>query len=304
MARACSTLVAPMGSARWMLVAAALLFSTGGAAIKWTSLAGWQVAGGRSAVAVVALLVLLREARRFPSALQWGVGLAQAAALVLFALANKLTTSANSIFLQSTAPVWILLAAPLVLKERATRRDLVFLAAMVAGLLVVFFGEQESQATAPDPAAGNMLALLSGVAWAAAMIGLRALAARTPSDAGGAGRSNPALGALVAGNAIAAICGLAMAEMPPTVAAADVAVVLYLGLFQVGLAYLCVVRGLAKVGALEASLLLLLEPVLNPVFAWLVHGERLGTGTWIGGAILLGATACKAVVDARAARFR
>lgn len=304
MARACSTLVAPMGSARWMLVAAALLFSTGGAAIKWTSLAGWQVAGGRSAVAVVALLVLLREARRFPSALQWGVGLAQAAALVLFALANKLTTSANSIFLQSTAPVWILLAAPLVLKERATRRDLVFLAAMVAGLLVVFFGEQESQVTAPDPAAGNMLALLSGVAWAAAMIGLRALAARTPSGAEGAGGSNPALGALVAGNAIAATCGLAMAEMPSTVAAADVAVVLYLGLFQIGLAYLCVVRGLAKVGALEASLLLLLEPVLNPVFAWLVHGERLGTGTWIGGAVLLGATAGKAVVDARAARFR
>lgn len=288
-----------MSSARWMLVAAALLFSTGGAAIKWTALGGWQVAGGRSAVAVVALLVFLREARRFPTPLQWLVGAAQAGALLLFALANKLTTSANSIFLQSTAPIWILLVAPLVLKERATRRDLVFLATMVAGLSVVFFGEHERQATAPDPATGNLLALLSGFAWAAAVIGLRALASRTTDPGAGAEQHNPATGALVAGNALAAATGLAMADMPASVSAADAMVVLYLGLFQIGLAYLCVVRGLAKLGALEASLLLLLEPVLNPVFAWLVHGERLGTATWIGGALLLGATAGKAILDAR-----
>ena len=284
-------------SARWLLVAAALLFSTGGAAIKWTSLAGWQVAGGRSAVAVVALLLFLREARRWPGAMQWLVGAAQAGALVLFALANKSTTSANSIFLQSTAPIWIVLAAPFILGERARWRDLAFLLVMAAGLLVVFLGDEPAQATAPDPATGNLLACLSGVAWAGAVLGLRKLA--TSGDARGATAANPAIGALVAGNLLAAALGLAMAEVPRSVSIPDVAVVLYLGVFQIGLAYLCVVRGLARVGALEASLLLLLEPVLNPVFAFMVHGERLSESTWIGGGVLLVAMVCKAMVDAR-----
>ena len=284
-------------SARWLLVAAALLFSTGGAAIKWTDLAGWQVAGGRSAVAVVALLLFLREARSLPNATQWLVGAAQAGALVLFALANKLTTSANSIFLQSTAPIWIVLVAPFVLGERARWRDLAFLCVMAGGLFVVFLGDEPAQATAPDPRTGNLLAVLSGVAWAGAVVGLRKLAKN--GEAQGEGARNPAIGALVAGNTLAAALGLAMADAPEAVSIPDLAVVVYLGVFQIGLAYLCVVRGLARVGALEASLLLLLEPVLNPVFAFLVHGERLSNATWIGGGVLLAAMVGKAVVDAR-----
>jgi drug/metabolite transporter (DMT)-like permease len=281
-----------------MLVAAALLFSTGGAALKWTELGGWQVAAGRSAVAVVALLLFLREARCWPGRAQWLVGAAQAAALVLFALANKLTTSANSIFLQSTAPIWIVLAAPLLLKERAKWRDLAFLLVMAAGLCVVFLGEQSAQKTAPDPATGNLLASLSGVAWAGAVLGLRKLA--TSGAAQGSSATNPAIGALVAGNLLAAALGCAMADAPSSVSVADLAVVAYLGVFQIGLAYVCVVRGLARVGALEAALILLLEPVLNPVFAFLVHGERLSQATWIGGGVLLCAMAGKAMVDARA----
>lgn len=284
-------------SARWLLVAAALLFSTGGAAIKWTDLGGWQVAGGRSAIAVVALLLFLREARAWPSPAQWLVGAAQAGALVLFALANKLTTSANSIFLQSTAPIWIVLVAPVVLGERARWRDLAFLLVMASGLVVVFLGDEPAQATAPDPAKGNLLAILSGVAWAGAVVGFRKLA--TSGAARGDSVRNPAIGALVAGNTLAAALGLAMADAPASVSVPDLAVVLYLGVFQIGLAYLCVVRGLARVGALEASLLLLLEPVLNPVFAFLAHGERLSNATWIGGGVLLLAMVGKAVVDAR-----
>jgi drug/metabolite transporter (DMT)-like permease len=283
-------------SARWLLVAAALLFSTGGAAIKWTDLGGWQVAGGRSAIAVLALLLFLREARAWPSPEQWLVGAAQAGALVLFALANKLTTSANSIFLQSTAPIWIVLAAPVVLGERARGRDLAFLLVMASGLVVVFLGDEPAQATAPDPSKGNLLAILSGVAWAGAVIGFRKLA--TSGAARRDSARNPAIGALVAGNTLAAALGLAMADAPASASIADLAVVLYLGVFQIGLAYLCVVRGLARVGALEASLLLLLEPVLNPVFAFIAHGERLSNATWIGGGVLLLAMVGKAMVDA------
>jgi drug/metabolite transporter (DMT)-like permease len=136
------------------------------------------------------------------------------------------------------------------------------------------------------------------VAWAGAVLGLRRLA--TSGAAQGSSATNPAIGALVAGNLLAAALGCAMADAPSSVSVADLAVVAYLGVFQIGLAYVCVVRGVARVGALEAALILLLEPVLNPVFAFLVHGERLSQATWIGGGVLLCAMAGKAMVDARA----
>ena len=104
---------------RLFLFAAALLFSTGGAAIKACSLSSWQVAGFRSGIAAVVLYILLPGAR--PSAKPgwtwrtWLIGLAYAATMILFVLANKLTTSANAIFLQSTAPFYLLLLGPLVL---------------------------------------------------------------------------------------------------------------------------------------------------------------------------------------------
>ena len=93
--------------ARLLLVTAAVLFSTGGAAIKWTTLTAWQVAGIRSLIAAIALLVLLPDARRHWSRRNWLVGIVYAATLVLFVTANKLTTSANAIYLQTTAPLYI-----------------------------------------------------------------------------------------------------------------------------------------------------------------------------------------------------
>ena len=110
--------------ARLQLVFAALLFSTGGAAIKASTLSGWQVASFRSGVAALTLLLLVPAARR-----GWGwrpalVGVAYAATLILFVTANKLTTSANTIFLQATSPVYLLLLGPLFLKEPVRRSDL------------------------------------------------------------------------------------------------------------------------------------------------------------------------------------
>ncbi|HLS47395.1 MAG TPA: hypothetical protein VK012_02685, partial [Gemmatimonadales bacterium] len=100
-------------AARLRLVLAALLFSTGGAAIKATTLTAWQVAGFRSGVAALVLFLLLPESRRGWSWRTLLVGISYAATLLLFVLANKLTTSANTIFLQSTAPLYILILSPL-----------------------------------------------------------------------------------------------------------------------------------------------------------------------------------------------
>ncbi len=116
--------------ARLLVLAAAVLFSTGGAAIKATSLTAWQVASFRSGIAALAVLVMLRGARRVPDRATWLVGIVYAATLVFFVFANKNTTAANAIYLQGTAPLYILLAAPVLLRERVSGADLVFMAAL------------------------------------------------------------------------------------------------------------------------------------------------------------------------------
>src|SRR6185295_11695527 len=163
-------------ASRALLVAGAVLFSTGGAAIKSCSLPGLQVAGLRSGIAVLAVLLFLPGARRRIPPRAWLVGLAYAATMLLFVSANKLTTAASTIFLQSTAPLFILVLGPWLLREPIRRRDLAFLVTMAAGLAVFFLGIDRPQATAPRPFLGNSLAALSSLSWALTIVGLRSLA--------------------------------------------------------------------------------------------------------------------------------
>jgi drug/metabolite transporter, DME family len=110
-----------------LLMAAAFLFSTGGAAIKAISMTPWQIASFRSGIAALALAVFVPDGRRHWRWALLPVAAAYAATLVAFTLATKLTTSANAIFLQSTAPLYLLLIGPLLLKEPLSRSDLLFL---------------------------------------------------------------------------------------------------------------------------------------------------------------------------------
>lgn len=265
---------------RLLLLAAALLFSTGGAAIKATRLSGWQVAGFRSGAGALALLALSREARSGWNRHVLPVGLAYAATLVLFVMANKLTTAANAIFLQDAAPLYLVLLGPWLLGEPARRSELKLLGVVAVGIGLFFVAAEKPLATAPDPVRGNVLALISGFTWALTIAGLRWLGARHPASAATAP---------VVGNALAfAVC---LPWSLPVIEPAwkDVVIILYLGVFQIALAYLCMTRALKRVRALEASLLLLAEPALNPVWAWLAHGERPAPPALAGGALILAA---------------
>jgi len=274
---------------RVLVLLAAVLLSTGGAAIKLCSLSGWQVASFRSAVAVLAVLVLARPARRDFDRRVVLVGAAFAATLIVFAVANKLTTAANAIFLQSAAPLYILLLAPSLLGEHFQRRDLGVMIAMAGGMALFFVGEQPSFASAPEPVRGNLVAALSGLTWALTVLGLRWLS-RAGSGPGAM---------LLFGNLIAFAVCLPLAL--PVVAASlmDWVLIVYLGVFQIVGAYLLLSAGLRHLTALEGMLLLLLEPVLNPVWAALVQGEVPGALSLAGGAVILGATVWKTVADAR-----
>jgi drug/metabolite transporter (DMT)-like permease len=264
---------------RLLLLLTAILFSTGGAAIKATTLTSWQVASFRAAVAGTALLLLVPASRRNWSWRTPLVGLAYASTMVLFVSANKLTTSANSIFLQDTAPLYLLLLGPLLLREPIRKSDLLLMAVLAAGLALFFVGEQSPLETAPDPFRGNVMAVVSGLTWAFTVAGLRWLEGK------GGG-----MAAVVAGNAIAALGCLPMALPVVSSQPVDWAVVIYLGIFQIGLAYAMMTRAMRHTPALEASLLLLAEPALNPVWTWFVHGERPHTLAITGGCLIIGAT--------------
>jgi drug/metabolite transporter (DMT)-like permease len=220
---------------------------------------------------------------------------AYAACLTLFVLANRLTTSANTIFLQSTAPLYLVVLGPWLLKEPTRRQDLGFMAAVGAGLVLFFVGVEPPAVTAPDPVRGNVMAVASGFFWALTVCGLRWMGA-------GGGARGSATAAVVSGNITAFLVALPFALPVGSHSAADWGIVAYLGIFQIALAYLFVTRALAVIPALEASLILLVEPVLNPVWAWIVHGERPGSWALLGGGVILGATTVKGWLDARAGR--
>ena len=259
-----------------------MLFSTGGAAIKSASLTGWQVASFRSAVAAAAVLCFVPRARRNWTREILLVGVAYAATLVLFVQANKLTTAASAIFLQSTAPFYLLLLGPRLLKEPIRRTDILLLALAGAGMSLMFLGRQAPLRTASDPLAGNVLGVCSGITWALTLAGLRWLDRRR-------GASGQGMATVAAGNLLAFLLCLPK-SVPATFTLPDVLVIIYLGAIQIGLAYVLLTRGLRTVPALESSLLLLVEPVLSPVWAAVVHNERPSGLAVLGGVLILGAS--------------
>lgn len=281
----------PRSTARLQLLGAALLFSTGGAAIKAADFTGWQIASLRSGFAAVALLLMAPASRRGWTLQSVLVGVAYAACLTLFVLANRLTTAANTIYLQSTAPLYLLLLAPWLLKEPVRRRDVGFMLVVAFGLMLFFIGVEQPAATAPDPVQGNILALVSGFCWALTVLGLRWLS-------GGVGRGTP-MAAVTSGNLIAFLVTLPFALPFGAHSASDWSVLIYLGVFQIALAYVLVTSAINHIPALEASVILLIEPALNPVWAWLVQGEVPGIWAMAGGAIILAATTAKSWTERR-----
>ena len=318
-------------------VVAGILFSTGGAAVKATELDAWQVAGTRSLVAAAALLIAIPAARRWAGGVPagrgnpggggsavgrgdarrpvwWreparrrallltvGTGCCYCLTLVLFVHANKRTTAAETIFLQSTAPLFVLLLAPLLLRERLTGRQLLFVPLFGAGLALAFFGGADGAASAPDPLTGNVLALFCGLAYGLTLIGLRAAGRPLPvrpagpsdeapsAEAAGAARA-PGIAAAACGNVIVCCACLPAMAPPWSASTGDLVIVACLGLFQVALAYVFVARAARILRAPVLALLLLLEPALSPFWAMWLHGEQPHSLTWLGGAVIAAAT--------------
>lgn len=270
-------------SARLAVLGAAVLWSSGGAAIKSCSLPALAVAGGRSAVAAAFILLALPSSRVRPDRRILAVATAYAATVVLFVLATKATTAANAIFIQDTAPLWVLLLGPRLLGERPTRQELYAVPVFLGGLTLFFLDR-----LGPGQLEGNFLALASGVAFALSILGLRGVKERAA--------------VLLWGNVLAAVVALPFAVPGPMPTAQDAAILLFLGIFQLGAAYALFSRGLEGTPAVEASLLVLLEPVLNPVWTFVATGERPGPFALAGGTLVLAGTVWQVTRPARSPR--
>ena len=160
------------------VVAAAVLWSTGGLFIKWTSVSGLELSFGRSLLAAVTVAIFTRHEGFGLNRVTAIASILYAALLVLFVLATKQTTAANAIFLQYTAPVYLLILEPLIYKEMFRRRDLIVVIACVAGMSLFFVGKLR-----PQDVTGNLLALASGFCFACYFLLLRHSTARAVNRA-------------------------------------------------------------------------------------------------------------------------
>jgi len=278
-------------SALFFVLAAALLWSTGGLFIKWTTLSGLELSFGRSLFAAITVALFTRHEGFGLNRLTAVASVLYAALLLLFVLATKQTTAANAIFLQYTAPVYLLILEPLVYKEKFRSRDLITVLVCLAGMTLFFVGKLR-----PQDVTGNLLALASGLCFALYVLLLRHAKARTVNRA-----SSVIYGSLLL-VIFAAPAGLAAI---PRLTRHDVLVVLYLGVVQIGLAYTLFTVAMARgVRSLDAGIIGYIEPVLNPIWVFLVLGEKPSGWALLGGVIIIVAVVSHMVLDARETRAR
>lgn len=254
---------------RLYLLAGTVLWSTGGFFIKEIDAGATSITFFRCLFAGL-LLAPVVSGRAFPRATD------MAAATILFALllglyvgATKETTAANAIFLQYTAPLYVIAFAPWLLGERLRSRDAVPFAVCIGGIAVLFAGNRGS-----DDIAGMLMGAGSGFFYGLFLLWLRRVRYADPI-------------AITFANCMGVAALFSFALLRRDVDGEDLALLFVMGAVQFALPYLLFTRGLREVESAEASLLALIEPVLNPIWVALFYGEDPSAATIAGGAIII-----------------
>lgn len=271
-----------------------LLWSTGGLFIKLTTLNAFAVNAGRSLFAAVTVAVFTYHKGLRLDRFTLLSSFLYAGTLSCFVYANKTTTAANAIFLQYTAPIYILILAPFILKEKFRFSDLITVVLCLAGMSLFFLEPQNAANTlATDVFTGNIAALFSGV-----FFGLYFILLRHPRSL----QKNPALSVFY-GNIIIVLLMIPLLwNNPPQPGLLDAASIAYLGIFQIGLAYVLFTYGVAHgVRSLDASIVGFVEPLLNPIWVFLFIGETPSKWALFGGIIVIGAVIFHTLAGARRA---
>jgi DME family drug/metabolite transporter len=271
------------------VLAAAVLWSTGGLFIKWVTLSGLELSFGRSLLAAITVAIFTRREGFGINKVTALASLLYAALLLLFVLATKETTAANAIFLQYTAPVYLLIFEPLFYKEKFRSRDLIVVIVCVLGMSLFFVGKLR-----PQDVTGNFLALASGLCFACYFLLLRHTKARAVNRAS----------SVIYGNLLLVIIAAPAAlKVLPHISKFDTVGIIYLGVVQIGIAYTLFTVAMARgVRSLDAGIVGYVEPVLNPIWVFLAIGERPTSWAILGGGIIVVAVVCHMLLEARSGR--
>ena len=255
----------------YMVLAASVCFATGGLFMKlipWNALA---INGVRNAIAAVVIgLYILLTHHKLKFNLTVAVGaVSMAGVTTCYAIANKLTTAGNTIILQYTAPVWIMVLVYLFFGKKPSKTGIIALLIVFIGILCFFF-----EGLSTGRWLGDAIALLSGMFYA----GVFMLNSFEKGDA---------LSSVFFGQLLCGICLSPLVIKETDFSLPVLLAVFFLGAVQVGLAYIFFTTGTKYIDPLTASIINALEPILNPVLVGIFYGEKLGTLSLIGAVIVL-----------------
>ena len=247
--------------------------------VDWNPLA---IAGSRSLIAALFITVIMGRPRWKHSKTQWAAAIAYALTVLGFVLATRMTTAANAVLLQFTAPVYVALLGVWFLGERTTRVDWIFIVLVISGMVFFFLDQLSLQSLM-----GNWIGIFSGLAFGSFIVAMRKA------------RNHDPLAAIWMGNILAGLCAIpAFFHSAP--GAGSWTILLLLGVFQLGLPYYLYSKVVKHVTALDTVFILLIEPILNPLWVFMALGEAPGMWALVGGIWVLSAITLRGVLKTRA----
>jgi drug/metabolite transporter (DMT)-like permease len=258
----------------------AILWSSGGLFIKLISLNAMQLSFFRCLIAAIVFALLFRKKLLVVNGFTFINAAFYAIVLSTFVIATKTTTAANAIFLQSTAPIYVLIFEPIINKTKQQRINVITIAVCFIGMIFFFLGE-----ISPGHLEGNLIALLSGIMFAAFFLGMRKNGKEFQQSS------------IFYGNILVSIICIPFLFDMKQLSFDDIWMVTFLGVFQIAFAYALFSYGLKRILAVEASIISMFEPVLNPVWVLIGYGEMPSFFAAIGGGIIIVAVFVKTLVS-------
>jgi len=259
----------------------ALLWSSGGLFIKLITLSPMQISFFRCLIAAVVFLVIFKSKVLKLNPLALLNSISYAIVLILFVYATKTTTAANAIFLQSTAPIYVLIFEPILTKSKYEKINIITISVCFIGMILFFVGE-----LSPGDINGNIAALLAGLAFASFFLGMK-------KNEGKFGEAS-----IFYGNILVSLFCIPFIIDLQALNKTDLAMVSFLGIFQIAIPYALFSFGIQRIKAVEASIISMFEPVLNPIWVFFGYGEIPKINAIIGGVIIISAITIKTILTA------
>ncbi|MCP4422094.1 MAG: EamA family transporter [Chloroflexi bacterium] len=265
-----------------LLLLTALLWSSSGLFIKLIVWGPFSILSARSLIATIVFLIYLRRPKFRWTRLQFIGALAYVGAQLFFIIGTKLTAAANIIFLSYTSPLYIILFGYWLLRERPQRADWLSMVAIFTGMLL-FFGDDLSL----EGVRGNLFGALGGLSMGVLVLTMRRQKDGVPAQT------------ILLGNLIGILIGFP-AVLQETFSPTSLGILLFLGIFQIGLSFILYSIAIKRLPALESTLILTIEPILNPLWVFLVIGEVPGRLAFVGGILILGTVITRAIISSHA----